>query len=201
MLRFLTLGPSGSNHEFVTARYIQHHGLEGRASMALVLSFDEAARMVIDGEADYIVQVAVHPSTADIVAKYRKQLFVIDAFVSSSKDMAVVTRVDVDTPRTLALQPATRDYVNTDGLTLIPETSTASVANGLLSGKYESGLTYSSLATENPTRFRIDERIGTVDDPWIVYGRERLSDGQVVAWKESPAALTFHAQTLTRLDT
>lgn len=201
MLRFLTLGPSGSNHEFVTARYIQHHGLEGRASMALVLSFDEAARMVIDGEADYIVQVAVHPSTADIVAKYRKQLFVIDAFVSASKDMAVVTRVDVDLPRTLALQPATRDYVNTDGLTLIPETSTASVANGLLSGKYESGLTYSSLATENPTRFRIDEQIGTVDDPWIVYGRERLSDGQVVAWKESPAAQAFHAQTITRLDT
>jgi hypothetical protein len=201
LLRFLTLGPSGSNHEFVTARYIQHHGLEGRASMALVLSFDEAARMVIDGEADYIVQVAVHPSTADIVAKYRKQLFVIDAFVSASKDMAVVTRVDVDLPRTLALQPATRDYVNTDGLTLIPETSTASVANGLLSGKYESGLTYSSLATENPTRFRIDEQIGTVDDPWIVYGRERLSDGQVVAWKESPAAQAFHAQTITRLDT
>jgi hypothetical protein len=201
LLRFLTLGPSGSNHEFVTARYIQHHGLEGRASMALVLSFDEAARLVIDGEADYIVQVAVHPSTADIVAKYRKQLFVIDAFVSSSKDMAVVTRVDVEIPRTLALQPATRDYVNTDGLTLIPETSTASVANGLLSGKYESGLTYSSLATENPTRFRIDEQIGTVDDPWIVYGRERLSDGQVVAWKESPAAQAFHAQTITRLDT
>lgn len=201
MLRFLTLGPTGSNHEFVTARYIQHHGLEERASMALVLSFEEAARMVIDGEGDYIVQVAVHPSTADIVAKYRKQLFVIDAFVSASQDMAVVTRVDVDTPRTLALQPATRDYVNTDGLTLIPETSTASVANGLLSGKYESGLTYSSLATGNPTRFRIDEQIGTVDDPWIVYGRERLSDGQVVAWKESPAAQAFHAQTLTRLDT
>ncbi|WP_143131796.1 hypothetical protein [Paraburkholderia aspalathi] len=200
MLRFLTLGPSGSNHEFVTARYIQHHGLEEKASMTLVLSFDEAARMVIDGEADYIVQVAVHPSTVDIVAKYRKQLFVIDAFVSSSKDMAVVTRVDIGTPRTLALQPATRDYVNTDGLTLIPETSTASVADGLLSGKYESGLTYSSLAIENPTRFRIDERIGTVDDPWIVYGRERLSDGQVVAWKESPAARAFHAQTPTRLD-
>ncbi|MFT4064715.1 hypothetical protein [Paraburkholderia sp.] len=168
--------------------------------MALVLSFDDAARMVIDGEADYIVQVAVHPSTAEIVAKYRKQLFVIDAFVSPSKDMAVVTRVDVDTPRTLALQPATRDYVNTDGLTLIPETSTASVADGLLSGKFESGLTYSSLATENPTRFRIDERIGTVDDPWIVYGRERLSEGRVVAWKESPAARAFHARTLTRLD-
>jgi hypothetical protein len=199
LLRFLTLGPTGSNHEFVTARYIHHHGLEGRATLALVLSFDDAAQRVIDGHADYIVQVAVHPSTADIVARYRKQLFVIDAFVSASQDMAVVTRVDVNRPQTLALQPATRDYVKTEGLTLIPETSTASVADGLLSGKYESGLTYTSLVTDNPTRFRIDEQIGTVDDAWIVYGRDRLSDGQMVAWTEGPAARAFRAQSPKRL--
>jgi len=193
LLRFITLGPSGSNHEFVTGRYIEHHGLKGLASLELVLDFNDAAQMVIDGKADFIVQVAVHPTTADIVARYRKQLFVIDAFVSPSKDMSVVTRVDVEAPQTLALQPATRDYVKTDGLTLIPETSTGSVADGLLSGKYESGLTYSSLATENPTRFRIAERIGTVDDAWIVYGRERLADGKMVAWTDSPAGRAFHA--------
>lgn len=168
--------------------------------MELVLNFDDAAQMVIDGHADYIVQVAVHPSTAETVAKYRKQLFIIDAFVSPSKDMSVVTRADIKNPQTLALQPATREYVNTDGLTLIPETSTGSVADGLLSGRYESGLTYSSLATENPSRFRIDERIGTVDDAWIVYGRERLSDGKIVAWTQSPAGRAFHAQSPARLD-
>jgi hypothetical protein len=197
--RFITLGPSGSNHEFVTARYIQHHGLEGHSSLELVLDFEDAAQMVIDGRADYIVQVAVHPSTAVIVAKYRKQLYIIDAFVSPSKDMSVVTRVDVEVPQTLALQPATRDYVNTVGLTLIPETSTGSVAEGLLSGRYESGLTYSSLATDNPARFRIDERIGTVDDAWIVYGRERLSNGKLISWTESPAGRAFHAQSPARL--
>lgn len=194
LLRFITLGPTGSNHEFVTARYIQHHGLDDNATLELVLDFDDAAHMVINGHADYIVQVAVHPSTAETVARHRKQLFIIDAFVSPSKDMSVVTRVDVEVPQTLALQPATRDYVNTDGLTLIPETSTGSVADGLLSGRYESGLTYSSLATDNPARFRIDERIGTVDDAWIVYGRERLSNGKLVAWTESPAGRAFHAQ-------
>jgi hypothetical protein len=201
LLRFITLGPSGSNHEFVTARYIEHHCLEGMATLALVLNFDDAAQMVIDGHADYIVQVAVHPATAEIVAKYRKQLFVIDAFVSPSQDMSVVTRVDVKTPQTLALQPATRDYIKTEGLVLIPETSTGSVADGLLSGKYESGLTYSSLATEDPSRFRIDERIGTVDDAWIVYGRDRLSDGKMLASTEGPAARAFRAHSLTRLDT
>jgi hypothetical protein len=190
-LRFITLGPGGSNHQFVTEAYLQYLGISTVASIQLVLSFDEAAQMVIDGRADHIVQVAVHPSTAEIVAKYRKNLFVIDAFVSPSKDMAVVTRVDVEKATTLALQPATQAYVETAGITLIPETSTASVAEGLLSGKYESGLTYTSLALENPDRFRIDERIGTVDDAWIVYGRLRISEGQVVAWKESPAALLY----------
>ncbi|SAL63882.1 hypothetical protein AWB74_03394 [Caballeronia arvi] len=194
MLRFMTLGPSGSNHEFVTARYLKFHGISDKASVELVLDFDSAAQAVIRGDADYLVQVAVHPSTTEIVARFRKHLFVVDAFVSGSKDMAVVTRVDVERPRSLALQPATRDYIDTQGLKLIPETSTASVAEGLLSGKYESGLTYSSLAADYPARFRLDEVVGTVDDPWIVYGRERLSGGRVVTWKDSPAGQAYQRE-------
>lgn len=194
MLRFMTLGPSGSNHEFVTARYLEFHGLTDKATVELVLDFDTAAKAVIRGDADYLIQVAVHPSTTEIVAKFRKHLFVVDAFVSGSKDMAVVTQIDVEQPRSLALQPATRDYVDTEGLELIPETSTASVAEGLLSGKYESGLTYSSLAHDYPERFRLDEVIGTVDDPWIVYGRERLSEGKVVTWKDSPAGRAYQSE-------
>jgi hypothetical protein len=193
LLRFVTLGPAGSNHEFVTAAYLQHHGIADFSIVELVLTFEEAALKVLSGEADHIVQVVVHPSTAEIVARYRQQLFVIDAFVSPSKDMAVVTRVDVECPTSLALQPATKDYIDTGELELIPETSTASVAEGLLAGKYESGLTYSSLATDNPKRFRVDTPIGTVDDAWIVYGRERVTYGRLVSWKDSPAAQRFHA--------
>ncbi|OAJ59367.1 hypothetical protein A6V36_27350 [Paraburkholderia ginsengiterrae] len=190
----MTLGPSGSNHEFVATRYLKFHGLDDKATIQLVLDFDSAARAVINGDADYLIQVAVHPETTEIVARYRKHLFVVDAFVSGSKDMAIVTRVDVERPTSLALQPATREYVDTTDLQLIPETSTASVAEGLLSGKYESGLTYSSLALDNPSRFRLDEVIGTVDDPWIVYGRERLSKGQVVTWKDSPAGRAYQRE-------
>ncbi|KXU96454.1 hypothetical protein CR51_22925 [Caballeronia megalochromosomata] len=190
----MTLGPSGSNHEFVATRYLKFHGLEGVASLELILDFDAAARAVIQGDADYLLQVAVHPDTTDIVARYRKQLFVVDAFVSGSKDMAVVTRVDVAQPKSLALQPATSAYVDTSGLELIPETSTSSVAEGLLAGKYESGLTYSSLALDNPTRFRLDEVIGTVDDPWIIYGRERLSEGNIVTWTDSPVGRAYQRE-------
>jgi TRAP-type uncharacterized transport system substrate-binding protein len=111
-LKFVTLGPDGSNHQFVTQAYLRHLGIADISSVELVLSFDEAAEMVIDGRADHIVQVAVHPSTAEIVAKYRKDLFVIDAFVSPSKDMAVVTRVDVAKASTLAHYP---DSGNVDG--------------------------------------------------------------------------------------
>ncbi|EEF23034.1 conserved hypothetical protein [Ricinus communis] len=192
LIRFVTLGPAGSNHEFVTGAYLRHHGISEFATVELVLTFEEAAQKVISGMADHIIQVAVHPSTAAIVGQNRHELFIIDAFVSPSKEMAVVTRTDVEHPKSLALQPATQTYVDTSGLELIPETSIGSVAEGLLAGKYESGLTYSSLATENPARFRIDFLIGTVDDAWIVYGRQRLSDGKLVSWQESPAARQFH---------
>jgi len=192
-LRFVTLGPAGSNHEFVTAAYLQHHGIADFSSVELVLSFDEAARKTLSGAADHIVQVAVHPSTAEIVARYRKQLFIVDAFVSPSRDMAVVTRRDIRQPTSLALQPATREYVDTSGLELIPETSTASVAQGLLAGKYESGLTYASLAIDYPDRFRIDTPIGTVDDAWLVYGRDQLSRGRLMSWPDSPAARRYRA--------
>jgi hypothetical protein len=95
-------------------------------------------------------------------------------------------------PRTLALQPATKEYADTSRWeTFIPETSTATVAAGLLAGRYDSGLTWAHLADQHPGRFRIDEEIGTVDDPWIVYGREGTSGGKLLAWKESPAARLY----------
>lgn len=92
--------------------------------------------------------------------------------------MAVVTRLDVEHPTLLALRPATQGYADMSGLELIPEISTASVEEGLLAGEYEGGLTYSSLATDNPECFRVANPIGTADDAWIVWpgtGDERAS--------------------------
>ena len=67
------------------------------------------------------------------------------------------------------------------------------VAEGLLEGRFYSGITALSVADDHPGRFRVEEELGTVDDPWIVYGRERVSSGNVVAWPEGPAARLYWA--------
>jgi hypothetical protein len=191
-MRFVTLGPSGSNHQFVLTRYLSFHGISAQSQVGLFLDFHEGAQDLIDGRSDFMLQVAVHPETAAIVATYRRSLFVIDTFISGSQDMALICRRDVAHPRSLALQPATRDYVDTSRFqTLIPEVSVASIAQGLIDGRLEAGITSAHLALDMPDRFRIDDHIGTVDDAWIVYGRAPLTNGSLLADRKGPAASLY----------
>lgn len=192
MLTFGTLGPAGSNHDWVAKRYLDFHGLR-QVHIELFTEFDEAFDALFNGQIHHVIQVAVHPSVPHTVAKYRGRAHLIDTFISPSQPMAVLTRVEVETPATLGLQMATRDYVDASRWpTLVPEISTITVAEGLLAGAYDSGLTLLRIAEQYPDRFRVDEVIGTVDDAWLVYGLEPTCQGQVQAWPESPAAALFH---------
>ena len=73
----------------------------------------------------------------------------------------------------------------------MPASSIVRVAEGLLDGAWDSGLTTLELAEEHPGTFLVDAVIGTVDDPWLVYGRERVSSGKLVAWPGSPGSRQF----------
>lgn len=195
MVAFATLGPAGSNHELVAGRYFEFHGLD-RARLVLVDNFDGTLEMMVRGEVDHVLQVAVHPAATATVARARfvHDIHVVDCFISASHPLGVLTRREVARPRTLALQPATRDYTDLSAWeTLILETSTASVAEGLLAGRYDSGLTALHHAERHPDRLRVDLEIGTVDDPWLVYGRCRVSGGRLLAWPDSPARRLYGA--------
>ncbi len=193
MLVFATLGPAGSNHELVTGQYLKRHGLSD-ARVLLVDDFEDALRRMASGEVDHIVQVAVHPAAAKIVAKahFEHDIRVIDTFISPSRPLAVLTRMEVELPKTLGLQPATEAYVDTSRWeTLIPEISIATVAEGLVAGRFDSGIAALDFAAAHPGLFRVELELGSVDDPWIVYGRERASDGGVVAWLDGPASRMY----------
>jgi len=193
MLTFATLGPAGSNHALVTRGYLDRHGLE-RARIVFVDDFDDALALLVAGEAQHIVQAAAHPQTPGTIAKafFRHGIYVVDSFISPSHPLAVLTRVEVETPRSLGLQPATRNYIDTGRwTTLVEEATTVAVAEGLLAGRYDSGLTLHHVADQHPGRFRVEDVIGSVDDPWIVYGRERTSGGAVLTWPDSPAARLY----------
>ena len=142
-LTFITLGPSGTNHEFVTHNYLKYRSIQ-TASVQLIDDFQFGLSMIADGEADYMVQVAVHPDCADVVAKahFEYDIHIIDTFISPSKELGILTRRDVKVPKSIALQPATRKYADLNKWEeLVPVNSIMHIAEGLLEGKYDSGLT------------------------------------------------------------
>ncbi|MBS0339304.1 MAG: hypothetical protein JSS56_02185 [Proteobacteria bacterium] len=193
-MKFIALGPRGSNHEFVTRHYLEFHGLAERATLDLVNDFEEGARRVLAHQADFMVQCAVHPATMATVAKYLQGLYVVDTFISPSQDLAILQRVDAPAPRTLAVMLPTLCYTDParwENLTFVD--TVAQVSQGLLDGRYEAGLGYASTAEQNPETLRIAEFIGTVDDAWIVYGRTRVSDNRLLAWRDSPAAVLYRS--------
>jgi hypothetical protein len=188
---FGTLGPSGSNHHWVADRYLAFQHLE-ETEVRLFADFDQAFTALLQGDIDFVIQVAVHPALTEMVARYRNRAHIVDTFISPSQPMAVLTRSDVDRPRSLGLQMATREYVDTSRWpTLIAEPSTVDVAAGLLQGKYDSGLTLTRILNEYPASFRLEEEIGTVVDPWIVFGREAVCGDGPLAWPDSPASRMY----------
>ncbi|MDC0998058.1 hypothetical protein N8248_07660 [Rhodospirillaceae bacterium] len=189
-LTFITLGPSGTNHEFVTHNYLKYRGIQ-TASVHLIDNFQLGLSMIADGEADHMVQVAVHPDCADVVAKahFEYDIHIVDTFISPSKELGILTRRDVKVPKSIALQPATRKYADLNKWKeFVPVNSIMHVAEGLLEGRYDSGLTTVEIAEQYKDVLRIDTRIGTVDDSWIVYGRCRVSNGEIIA---SPTCSAF----------
>jgi hypothetical protein len=191
-MKFITLGPAGSNHEYVTRNYLEFHGIKDKASIDLAVDFEQGAKAVLNGDADFLVQCAVHPATMTTVAKYLNGLYVVDTFISPSQDLAIIHRKDAVRPDTLAVMKPTLDYTDASRWGKIEYVATvAEVSKGLVDGKFEAGLGFVSIAHQYPDLLEIEEFIGTVDDAWIVYGRTKVSGGQLLAWRESPVAAIF----------
>lgn len=66
ILSFVTLGPAGTDREPVTERYLAFHDLN--AAITLIDAFFEGFAMIDREEADDMVQAAVHPDCANLVA-------------------------------------------------------------------------------------------------------------------------------------
>jgi len=191
-MKFLTLGPAGSNHEFVTRRYLDFHGLRDRASVDLVPDFDRGADAVLQGAADFMVQCAVHPAAMSTVAKCFVGLHLIDTFISPSQDLAILQRNDAVQPTSLAVMLPTLPYLDRNRWPQIELVDTvAEVTQGVIDGKFAIGLGYASAADRHPEQLHVRQFVGTVDDAWMVYGRVRVSAGELSAWRDSPAAQLY----------
>ena len=92
---------AGTNHELVTQRYIEFHRLN--AEIVLIEDLFEGLVMIDKGEAGHLVQVAVHPDCADVVARGHCEygIHIMDTFISPSRELAILTRREVEVPRFL----------------------------------------------------------------------------------------------------
>jgi hypothetical protein len=191
---FATLGPSGTNHEFVARKYIAFHELH-KPTLRLSDTATAGAEAVRDGLADYFIICAVHPDTPNIVGRFFREVFIVDTFISPSQPLAVLTRADVTKPRSIGvLHPATTDYIDTSKWELVSKITTGSlhtVADGLLEGQYDSGLVYLNYAHRYPGQLRVDQEIGSPDDAWLVLGRKRTFADPILAWKDGPISTQF----------
>ncbi|SDR44284.1 hypothetical protein SAMN05519103_03179 [Rhizobiales bacterium GAS113] len=187
MLTFATLGPKGTNHELVTEEYIKFHGIDN-ATIALVQDFKQATDGLLRGDYDFVVQCAVHPDTPQTMGAKFSEIFAVDSFISRSKDLAILTRKEVEHPESIGLlAPATESYVDIGKWrTKCSGPSLPIIFEGLLKGEYDSALVYLEYADQYPDRVRVDEIIGSPDDVWIVYGLERTSHGAIQAWRDAP---------------
>jgi hypothetical protein len=192
---FATLGPAGTNHELVTHRFIAFHQLKS-ARIELVDDFAQAIAGLRRGDFDYVVQCAVHPDTPHTLGANFRDVFAVDAFISPSKDLAIVTRNEVAQPKSIGLvSPATDKYVDLSRWTKKHAgPSIPVIFENLLKGRYDSALVYLDDAEQHPDRVRVDEVIGSPDDVWIVYGTKRLSGGGVLAWPDSPLGRALKQQ-------
>ena len=189
----VTLGPAGTNHEWVAKAYLDFRQVPD-SQILLVEDFNLALEMVRDGGADFILICGVHPQCPSIIGRgsFACGVHVVDVFISPSQPLGIVTRRDVGAPRTLALHPATESYTDLSPWTdKVHVNSIVRIVDGLLDGRFDSGLTALSVAGAYPETLRVDRKIGSPDDPWVVLGRQRVSDGSLVAWKDAPAAALF----------
>lgn len=192
MLSFVTLGPAGGNHAYVLRNYLELHGLTHTARTTYVDDFHVGAAAVANGNAHYMLQCAAHPDFADVTGRHRQQMVPVDAFVAASQPMALVRLRGSGTVRTVAVQPATRQYADLSSYAEVREVPTVSaVQDVLLGGQVDAGIVFTRLLNEQPQRLALLQDLGSVRDAWVLFGRELVHASETVAWPDSPIARCF----------
>jgi hypothetical protein len=177
---FITLGPSGTCHENALLRYLEFQDLPG-ARVELVDDFLDGLELVREEPNAFLIQCSSHPDVHVVTERYRQEVFVVDTFLYPAKEMGLLSRTDVEDPKTLGVVPAALGYPDLSRWESVTEESANPiVARNLLAGKYDAGVTIAAYAEQHPEALRVMERYGEVDTTWVVYGRRRRYQGKLI---------------------
>jgi hypothetical protein len=179
-ITFVTLGPGGTCHERAVRRYAEFQGIEAY-ELDLITDFFAGLERIRGRDDAFLVQCSAHPLVHEITEKHWTEVFVVDTFIYPTKHLVLLSRRDVERPRSIGIVPATKGYLDLSGWEQVVDVASKPiVAEGLLRGDYDSGLTHMEHLEEHPHRFRLDLDIGEIDTTWVVYGTSKRFQGEVI---------------------
>ena len=179
-IELVTLGPTGTCHERAVIAYMGFQGVED-FEISFIGDFFDGLEKIRGRENAFLIQCSAHPLVHKITERYWDEVFVVDTFIYPTKALAVLARREVERPRTLGLVPATSGYIDAgDWEEIIDVQSKPIVAEELLAGRYEAGLTHFEHLEKHPRELRLELEIGEIDTTWVVYGNRKRFKGDVI---------------------
>jgi hypothetical protein len=179
-ITLITLGPEGTCHERAARRYMEFQGIEDY-EVELTTDLFAGLETVRETPGAFLVQCSAHPKVHEITERHWTEVFVVDTFIYPTKALAVLSRRDVERPRSLGIVPATMGYLDLDEWEeVIPQVSKPIVAAALLRGEYDAGLTHLEHLERHPDELRLELEIGEIDTTWVVYGRRKRFQGELI---------------------
>jgi hypothetical protein len=179
-VQLVTLGPHGTCHERAAIAYMGFQGID-EFDIDFIGDFFDGLEMIRGRENAFLIQCSAHPLVHKVTERYWRDVFVVDTFIYPTKALAVLSRREVERPRTLGLVPATSGYIDESAWEeIVPVQSKPIVAEELLAGRYEAGLTHLEHLEKHPDELRLDLEIGEIDTTWVVYGTRKRFHGEVI---------------------
>jgi hypothetical protein len=179
-ITFVTLGPEGTCHERAVRRYAEFQGIDD-FEFELITDFFDGLERLRGREDAFLVQCSAHPLVHKITEKYWTEVFVVDTFIYPTKHLVLLSRREVERPRSIGIVPATKGYVDLSQWDeVIDVASKPLVGEGLLRGDYDCGLTHMEHLEEHADELRLDLDIGEIDTTWVVYGTRKRFQGDVI---------------------
>lgn len=179
-ITIVTLGPQGTCHERAVRRYMEFQGVESY-EIEYIADFLDGLERIRGRDDAFLVQCSAHPKVHEVTERYWREVFVVDTFIYPTKHLVVLSRREVERPRSLGIVPATKGYVDlSQWEEIVDVVSKPVVGEELLAGRYDAGLTHVEHLEEHEDELRLDLDIGEIDTTWLVYGTRKRFAGEVI---------------------
>ena len=176
----MTLGPEGTCHERAVRNYMAYQGID-EYGVEFIGDFLLGLERIRGRENAFLVQCSAHPKVHEVTERYWREIFVVDTFIYPTKHLVLLSRREVEHPRSLGIVPATKGYVDlSQWEEIVDVVSKPVVGEELLEGRYDSGLTHMEHFEAHRDQLRLDIDIGEIHTTWVVYGNEKRFQGEVI---------------------